>query len=45
VEAPNIDKKPNEEKLRKILSIAKDIKERNRFIIEPLADSQKQPTI
>jgi DNA-directed RNA polymerase specialized sigma subunit len=34
VEAPNIDKKPNEEKLRKILSIAKDIKERNRFIIE-----------
>ncbi len=34
IEAPNIDKKPNVEKLRKILTSAKDIKERNKLIVE-----------
>ena len=34
IEAPNLDKKPNEENLRKILLNAKDIKERNKFIVE-----------
>jgi DNA-directed RNA polymerase specialized sigma subunit len=34
IEAPNIDKKPNEEKLRKILEEAKDKKERNRLIVQ-----------
>lgn len=33
IEAPNTDKKPNEEKLRKILLKAKDIKERNKLIV------------
>jgi len=32
VEAPNIDKKPNEEKLKAILQKAKDIKQRNALI-------------
>ncbi len=34
IEALNIDKKPNVEKLRKILTSAKDIKERNKLIVE-----------
>jgi len=34
IEAPNIDKKPNVEKLRNILSKAKDIEERNKLIVE-----------
>ncbi len=42
IEAPNIDKKPNEEKLRKILSKSKDIKERNKLIVECYAQGYSQ---
>ncbi|MBN2768429.1 MAG: transposase [Campylobacterales bacterium] len=42
IEAPNIDKKPNEENLRKILLKAKDIKERNKLIVECYAQGYSQ---
>lgn len=42
VEAPNIDNKPNEEKLRKILLTPKDIKERNNLIVECYAKGYSQ---
>ena len=34
VEAPNTEKKPNEGKLKKMLSKAKNTKERNSFILK-----------
>lgn len=42
VEAPNIDNKPDIEKLRNILSKAKDIKERNNLIVECYAQGYSQ---
>jgi len=42
IEAPNIDKKPNVEKLRKILAKAKDIKERNKLIVECYSQGYSQ---
>ena len=42
IEAPNVDKKPNEENLRKILLNAKDIKERNKLIVECYAGGYSQ---
>ena len=34
VEAPNLDKKPDEDKLRKMLEKVKDKKERNKQIVK-----------
>ncbi|MBD3808297.1 MAG: hypothetical protein IE880_06230, partial [Epsilonproteobacteria bacterium] len=42
IEAPNIDNKPDIEKLRNILSKAKDIKERNNLIVECYAKGYSQ---
>ncbi len=42
IEAPNIDKKPNEEKLTKILLKSKDTKERNKLIVECYAQGYSQ---
>lgn len=42
IEASNIDKKPNIEKLRKILAKAKDMKERNKLIVECYAQGYSQ---
>lgn len=42
IEAPNIDKKPNVEKLRKMLAKAKDIKERNKLIVECYSQGYSQ---
>ena len=45
VEAPNIDKKPNVEKLRMIFAKAKDIKERNKLIVECYSKGYSQHVI
>lgn len=42
IEASNLDRKPNEENLRKILLNAKDIKERNKLIVECYAGGYSQ---
>ena len=45
VEASNVEKKPDEEKLRKILQKAKDIKERNALIIRCYEEGYSQHLI
>ena len=45
LEAPDIDKKPDEEKLKKMLSIAKDTKERNRLILQAYQEGYSQHMI
>lgn len=45
VEAPNIDKKPNVEKLRKMLSKTKETKERNKLILKAYQQGHSQHMI
>ncbi len=45
VEAPNVDKKPNETELKKILSKAKETKERNRLIVKAYRQGYSQHMI
>ncbi len=45
IEAPNLDKKPNEESLSKILLNTKDIKERNKLIVECYEQGYSQHVI
>ncbi len=45
VEAPNVDKKPDETKLKNILSKANNTKERNRLIVQAYEEGYSQHTI
>jgi DNA-directed RNA polymerase specialized sigma subunit len=45
VAAPNIDKKPDEAKLRKMLGTAKDTKERNKQIVKAYKQGYSQHMI
>jgi len=45
IEAPNIDKKPDEHKLKKQLLKVKDIKERNQQIVEAYKEGYSQQMI
>jgi len=45
VEAPNVDKKPNEKELRQMFKKVKDIKERNSIIVEAYKKGYSQQMI
>jgi DNA-binding transcriptional regulator LsrR (DeoR family) len=45
IEAPNIDKKPDSEKLQKLLAKAKDTKERNQQILHAYEEGYSQHKI
>jgi DNA-binding NarL/FixJ family response regulator len=45
IEAPNIDKKPDSEKLKKLLAKAKDTKERNQQIFHAYEEGYSQHKI